>query len=431
MKKTAIAAPLLLVLSVALISCYGSSKYQNPSRLKFRAFVSNSLHPTTAGNVPAVEIMNAVNDRLTGAPIGLGGLTDAGAMDLSPNGTGTLVYSPSNNAFVLIDNATEKALLSTASLPDSTESFFIAVDNLHAYAAVPNAQVNQGQAPPGAIYQIDLSTGSISAVIPVPHVHFLLQLDLGKKILAFSDNSSECPLNTGAVTLITPANIGTNTDPRSPANCGFDHPVGAIAAIASQQAFVLECGPECGGTSAAITAFDSSTGMVGTRIPVPAATAGLLEGTTMFVAGSPPNAPCDSTTAATTCGRLTLVDLNQLAVTNTSDILITDGYHTRLAMGAGGQLFIGARNCTKINVSGGEIRGCLSIFDTGTAKVVIPPNAGDVTGLAPIPQRTVVYVIQDGELRVFDTTTDALLPDHQTDIVGQLVDVKAVDKTLP
>jgi hypothetical protein len=94
-------------------------------------------------------------------------------------------------------------------------------------------------------------------------------------------------------------------------------------------------------------------------------------------------------------------------------------------------LFIGAHNCTKINVSGGEIRGCLSIFDTGTAKVVIPPNAGDVTGLAPIPQRTVVYVIQDGELRVFDTTTDALLPDHQTDIVGQLVDVKAVDKTLP
>jgi hypothetical protein len=427
--KTVIGFSLLLALSVALISCSGSSNSTNASRLKFRAFISNSLHPTTTGNVPAVEIMNAATDVLTASPIGFSGsLSDAGAMDLAPNGTGTLVYSPTNHAFALIDNATEKTLLSTASLPDSTESFFIAVDNKHAYAAVPNAPVSQ--APPGAVYQIDLSTGSVSAVLPIPHVRFLLQLALGNKILAVSDNSSECPLNSGSVTLITPADIGTNTDPRAPTQCGFDHPVGAVLAIASQTAFVLECGPECGGTSAAVTAFDSNTNTVGTRIPVPAATIGLLDGTTIYVAGSPPGAACSGSTAATTCGRLSTIDLNQLAVTNTSDIFITDGYHTRMAMGAGGQLFIGARKCTNIN-GGGEVRGCLSIFDAATSTVKFPPDNGDVTGIAPIPQRTVVYVIENGELRVYDTTTDALLPNHQTDIVGQLVDVKAVDKTLP
>ena len=31
-----------------------------------------------------------------------------------------------------------------------------------------------------------------------------------------------------------------------------------------------------------------------------------------------------------------------------SGIVITDGYHTRLALGANGQLFIGAHTCTEI-----------------------------------------------------------------------------------
>ena len=47
--------------------------------------------------------------------------------------------------------------------------------------------------------------------------------------------------------------------------------------------------------------------------------------------------------------------------------------------------------------------------------------------MAPISGRPVVYVIEGTELSVFDTTTDKPLPNHQTNIVGELVDVKAVD----
>jgi len=100
-----------------------------------------------------------------------------------------------------------------------------------------------------------------------------------------------------------------------------------------------------------------------------------------------------------------------------------------------GQLFIGSHSCTNINIPGGEVRGCFSIFNTNSSSVVIPPSNGDVTGIQPIPGRTVVYVIQNGGLRIYDTTTDKLqvIPgdtlnnNGQVDIVGELFDIKLVD----
>ena len=57
---------------------------------------------------------------------------------------------------------------------------------------------------------------------------------------------------------------------------------------------------------------------------------------------------------------------------------------------------------------------------------MVPPNNGDVTGLQPITNRNVVYVVQKGELRIYDTTTDKLQT-QQVDILGQAIDVELVD----
>ena len=85
---------------------------------------------------------------------------------------------------------------------------------------------------------------------------------------------------------------------------GFDHPVYALFSPDDTKAYVLECGAECGGTTAAVTVLDLTTMTAGTRIPVPAATVGFLDGTTIFVVrGTPPGTSC-SGTAATTCGEL-------------------------------------------------------------------------------------------------------------------------------
>ena len=116
-------------------------------------------------------------------------------------------------------------------------------------------------------------------------------------------------------------------------------------------------------------------------------------------------------------------------------VTITDGYHDRMQISQDGQLFIGSRGCSNINISGGEVRGCLSIFNTNSSSIVIPPQNGDVTGIQPIAGRTVVYLIQNGALWIYDTTTDklqvsptnSLNNNGQVDIVGQLFDLKLVD----
>jgi hypothetical protein len=176
-------------------------------------------------------------------------------------------------------------------------------------------------------------------------------------------------------------------------------------------------------------------------VAVPAATIGLLKGNSLYVSGTPKLAPdndCSGATpatAATTCGRLSVINTASLSATS---VTITDGYHDRMQMSFNNQLFVGPRNCTNINQplipnGGTEIRGCLTIVDATSGSVaqsavIVPPDQGDVTGVEPITNRNVVYVCEGGRLRIYDTTTDTLETNpQQPNIIGQAVDVKQVD----
>jgi hypothetical protein len=196
---------------------------------------------------------------------------------------------------------------------------------------------------------------------------------------------------------------------------------------------VLNCGPECsGGAAAYVSVVDmtASPPTAGPSILVPGgATAAVLQGNNLYVVGTPmaPFNDCSGVTpatASTSCGRLTVIDTSSL--TAATPVPITDGYHNHMQMGASGQLFLGSRNCTDIHISGGEIRGCLSIFNTNTGAVVAPPVNGKVTGIEPIPNRNVVYVCEGGVVTIYDTTTDKA-QSTQVNVVGLAIDVKVVD----
>jgi hypothetical protein len=115
--------------------------------------------------------------------------------------------------------------------------------------------------------------------------------------------------------------------------------------------------------------------------------------------------------------------------------VITDGYHDRMQISQNGQLYVGSHSCTNISILGGEVRGCLSIYNTNSPSVVIPQNNGDVTGMQQITGRDIVYVVQNGGLQIYDTDTNQLQAtpndtqnnNGQVDIVGQLYDVKLVN----
>lgn len=429
MKKSLISLAVLLAASVTIVACGGYSPPtgQHRSGLKFRAFVSNPLFPNGGANLPVINIVDATLDLLSPSTISLlGVVAQGGLMVETPDLRLTLVFSPPGN-IALLDNATESSASNGSSqipsiiLPGLTESIVVANTSATAYAAVPDAAV-PGEAP-GAVVALNLNTGAVTATIPVAAARYLVLSPDGSRLLVFSDNSNN-------VTVIATGLIGTNNDPRQPVGgiCCFDRPVWAIFAD-SATAYVFNCGAECpGGVSAGITTFDVGSAAPGPTVPLSAATYGVLSSGILYVAGTPPHTPCGAGTSAPSCGTLNLLDVSSMKVSNGKPILITDGYHNRMAMGSNGQLFIGARSCTSIN-DATEVRGCLSIFNSSNSKVVVPPQIGDATGIAPIAGRNVVYVCEGGVFQIFDTTTDILLVQTPRiiDIVGYTIDVKVVD----
>ena len=107
-----------------------------------------------------------------------------------------------------------------------------------------------------------------------------------------------------------------------------------------------------------------------------------------------------------------------------------------MALTSNNHLYIGASSCTPGVVSpSNQVRGCLSIYNTGAAvsgtnpsfpsELSFRPNL-NVTGFQTISGRTVIYVIQGGELDIFDFTADTLTA-NQLDVVGIAVGVVQID----
>ncbi len=424
LKRTLSACVVSILISVGLVSC---SSYNAPnntrSGLKFRAFVSNPLHPgSSGGGVPVLEIIDASKDVLSPTAVSLiGAEPDAGFMVESPKRDRTLVFSPSNNGLAIVDNAQE-SVASTMTLPGTTESMFVWTDNTTAFVAVPSAP-NPGQAA-GGVGRINLSIPAITATIPIPGAHYLIPSPNGNQVLVISDSAN-------AVMVLSPALIdsGSPLTPVSPpVSAPFDKPVWAVFSSDGSTAYVMNCGPECGGSVASISVIDmtqSPPTVSPTPIIVPAATTGLLSGSTLYVAGTPPPAAGTDCTA-NLCGVLTVFSSGSLTSLPT-ELPITDGYHNRIAMGANGQLFIGSHTCTNVIASGSTpVRGCLSIYNAAAGKVVTPAANGDTTGIEAITNRNVVYVVEGGKVAIYDTTTDQPQT-TQVSVIGQPIDVKLAD----
>ena len=433
LKRTLLLLLAFLCIGLLFLSCGtsgGSSSSTPVSGIAHRAYVSQDV---SGGSIGAgIEIVDETTDLLSLTHVITAGNTP-GMMVVTPNRNQTLVFSGngtqgSDNVLTIINNATESGS-GTVSLQGMTQSFVVSPDSTTAYVAVPTLTNPQGQQP-GAIDVVSLANGAIVGRVYVPAVRYLSISHSGTRILGFSDNSD-------SVAVVTPSNIQTGNAVTYVS--GFNAPVQGFFTTDDNTAYVVNCGANCGGTQASVQTLDLTQNppLAGTPVNVPAAEAATIVGTTMYLAGTPvPASPCTGEqTQATTCGLVTVFDLPSMTVTQ-SGIIITDGYHDHIAMGANGQLFVGAHNCTEILPSGSntETRGCLSIYNTQTGAVVIPPSSGDVTGLQPIPNRHVVYLVQKnitsgtpvGELEIFDTTTDQLQV-TQVDISGDAVDVISVD----
>ncbi|MGA7929938.1 MAG: hypothetical protein WCA20_28570 [Candidatus Sulfotelmatobacter sp.] len=438
--KVAFLPALLLVASFSFVGCGGgpsTATSSSTSSLTTRVVASQSVSSPTA--FPGLLIIDGEIDTLVrGGEIGAG--TSPGLMAMSPDRTVVLAFnSVVNNWSVGIVATGKETQSGTIPLPGPTTSM-VALDTGFGYAAVPSAPFEAGPSP-GAVEVMNLTAGSLAATISIPNAQTVASSPDGSQLLVFSGDSD-------VVTIMAPLLVNTG-NPVTTTLSGFDRPVNAVFSADGSTAYVLNCGAQCGGTQASVQILNLSATppALGALIPVNGATIGFLAGSTLYVAGTGTSTgplctsiPSAAPTAATYCGTLDLVDLTTMQDpyynNPATEIAITDGYHDRIDMSFNGQLFIGSHGCTNIgNVYNpqGEVRGCLSIFNTTNATVVIPPDNGDATGLQSFTSRDVEYVAEGGNLRVYDTLIDSLMPPNNyietgtIIITGYIIDVKAID----
>ena len=428
-KKRILVLVIGLWASLNFLSCSSSKAKGPPSGLPDRVLASQGV--TSTNDFGSLTVVDAYNDTIPrNAHIGTG--NSPGLMAVSPSLNLAATFDSASTTVYVVNTATESVLASVR-LPAPTSSMVFPTANPTGYAAVPGATVT-GYSFIGAVEEMNF-TASALTTIAVTNAQTVVSNSGGSQLLVFSNNSDSMIVLSPAAA-VPPVDLSCLSGTPN-AVCtivpGFDRPVYAV--VNGNTAYILNCGPQCGGVMASVMVFDLPTLTITNTIPVDAATWALLNGPTLYVAGTSPtnNACTGETTAATTCGRLDIIDTTTGKVTGSA--VITDGYHDRMDFNVVGQLFIGSHDCTNIgdvNQPNGEVRGCLSIFNVANNSVIIPPDNGDVNGLQGFTIRTVEYVAQGGALRVYDTTTDALLitdfiPEGTVEIVGYVGDVKAID----
>jgi hypothetical protein len=221
----------------------------------------------------------------------------------------------------------------------------------------------------------------------------------------------------------------------------FDRPIKVVFSTDGGTAYVLNCGPECGGSTASISLLPTNpmifllgqqsgklpaTGKI-TSIPIPGgATNALVDSSTMYVVGQ--QLQPDGLFA----GNLTVVNLT----TNTAGtpVSISDGAPgaaSRMIEADDSTLWIGMTKCTNgERYAKGLPYGCLTMYNTSTQSVtMLEPYQGDLTGIAAVTGLHKVYVAQGGQVYIFHTTTGSALDNQYVTVTGTAWDVAYMDGT--
>jgi len=371
------------------------------------------------------------------------------------------VYSSGDGGFVSINYAKET---SGGSLVSAAQASSIYVSRNQSYVVAANEtshMLTMTNRTSGAsaqlglpgVYRVSMNPGGSMAIAFVQnsnYAYYVRQLTAAQTI-NYSGGSStwpkaatDCePQNAPSWCLFqvqSPDNIDA-TGNYYGAPLVFDRPVKAVFSGDGGTAYVLNCGPECGGNVASIsllpvapmiflTGQGSGTlpksGTVAS-IPIPGGSSNaLVKGSTMYVVGQQLEPDGLFT------GNLTTVNLSDN--TATSPISISDG-----APGAGSRmleaddntLWIGMTKCNNgERYAKGLPFGCLTMYNTSTSSVTtIEPYQGDLTGIADVEGLHKVYVAQGGQVYIFSTKDGTSINNQYVTVTGTAYDVAYMDGT--
>lgn len=458
-----------LGIAVALAGCgktyYFAGRTLPPSGLTNRVLVA--IQNASLANKGALEIVDAYydvrykynNPAVTFSISGYSGNLPITIQNMPEEQAGA-VYGSGDGGLALIDYSKESTSGTQSGLNGVSSSIFMTRSQKYIFAANQVTHV---------LTVVDKGTGS-SVPLSLPGVYRVSVNPGGSMAIAFVQNSNYAyyPLKLSTAQTLSFAN-GPGSWPKAAIDCepqnaplwcllqaqspdnvdsagmaygaplAFDRPVKAVFSNDGGTAYLLNCGPECGGTAASVSLLPigpmiftqnqqsgklPTTGNV-TTLPIPGgASNALIDSSTMYVVGQ------QLLPDGLFTGNLTVVNLT----TNTagSPISISDGAPgamSRMIEADDNTLWIGMTKCTNgERYAKGQAYGCLTMFNTSTGSVsMLEPYLGDATGIAAVTSLHKVYVAQGGQVYVYNTRDGSALNNQYVTVTGTAYDVAYMD----
>jgi len=459
---------------------YFDGRVLPPSRLVNRVMIAVQNPGALAKG--ALEIVDAYYDERSGyngTPVSFAVAGYGGALPITiqsmPEEQYAAVYGAGDGSLTLVDYAGEKTTGTVGGLSGLSSSIFITRNKAYVFAANQAAHfftiVNQG------------GTGIGGISLGLPNVYRVSVNPGGTVAMAFVQNSNYAYYPRELTTAQSQSySGGPKTWPKAAVDCEpenapgwclfqmespdgidstgnyygqplvFDRPIKAVFSADGSTAYILNCGPECGGSKASISivpiapliflvgqqsgllpcnsAGDSSckaAPMVNIPIPGGASNA-LVDSSTMYVVGQEPQPNNPSLFG----GNLTVVNLANN--TASSPVAISDGQPgamSRMIEADDNTLWIAMTGCTTgvryaTNPGGGY--GCLTMYNTATNQVtLIEPYIGDATGIAAVTGLHKIYTAEGGQVYIYSTKDGSAIDNQFVTVTGTAYDVSYMD----
>ena len=462
MKKRGLALCALAALLVAAVlsgcgnNLYFAGRILPPSGIANRVLIA--IQNPSAFSKGELEIVDAYydirqsyNDRVSGFTIaGYSGSEPATIQNMPEEQVGA-VYGSGDGSFTLVNYQKENNGGAIASLGTLSASIFVTRNQSYVFAADQQAHVftvvnkltgkQYSLGLPG-VYRVSTNPGGSVALAFVQNSNYAYypRLLQSFETTAYSGgpstwppNAVDCePINAPGACLFQVADSNHNP-------IQFDRPIKALWSADGSTAYILNCGPECGGNQSSVALVPTAplilqSGQQSGSVPSSPTTIltpggasnGLVNTNTLYVYGEQPQQ--DGLFA----GFLTPIDLT----TNTAGnpIAVSDaapGQPTKMVLADDNTLWLGGVRCEQgERYAKGEPYGCLTMFNTATNSVtLLEPFQGDLTGIAAVLTLHKVYVAEGGQVYIFSTTSGSAINNFYVAVTGTAYDVAYMDAT--
>jgi hypothetical protein len=470
-----------LVVAAALAGCGGTTYFAGrtlpPSGLTNRVLIAiQNPSAVSHGDLQFVDAYYDTRSGYNGKPATFTISGFSGALPITiqnmPEEQSAYVYGSGDGSFSAINYATEGT--STTPVPSLTglsSSVFGTRNQNYVFAASQASHVlTVGDRTTGASYPLAL-----------PGVYRVSVNPGGSVALAFAQNSNyayyprklttaqglaysggpttwpkaavDCEPQTAPIYCLFQAQSPDSVDSTGNyygAPLVFDRPVKAVFSTDGGTAYVLSCGPECGGSKASITplpvgpmifligqqsgTLPTNSTLSSSTIPIPGgASNALVDSSTLYVVGQ------QQMPDGYFGGHLTVVNL--LSNKASAPIAISDGAPgavSRMLLADDNTLWIGMSQCTNgerahnpgVYTSG---YGCLTMVNVAApaspAVTMIEPYIGDATGIAAVTGLHKIYTAEGGQVYIHSTVDGTSIDNQYVTVTGTAYDVAYMDAT--